>query len=406
MDSEVTFISLFCLATAIALLVRRVPVPYTVALVVAGLVAGAVNLVAPPLLTKTLLFTIFLPGLIFEAAFHLELAAVRDNIRTITGLAVPGVVVAIGLTAWLTTSLLQGLGIDPTFSWSTGLVFGALIAATDPIAVVALFRTLHVPDRLSVLVEGESLLNDGTAIVLFTLVLAVVGGNAPTISALALSFLTATVGGALLGSVVGWLASVVTKRVDEPMIEISLTVIAAYGSFIGAEHFHASGVIATVAAGLVFGTYGREHGMSAATQSAVISFWAYVAFAMNSVVFLLIGFDTSLSVLASYWREIAVAFGTVLLARLMVVYLAAALLRGSRERLPRHWPMIISWGGIRGALSVVLALGLPESLPNREKIIAMTIGVVILSILTQGVTMAPLLRLTGIARTPSRSVDE
>jgi CPA1 family monovalent cation:H+ antiporter len=233
-------------------------------------------------------------------------------------------------------------------------------------------------------------------------VLAVVGGNPPTASSLAISFLAATLGGAFLGGIVGFLASVVLKRVDEPMIEISLTVIAAYGSFIAAEQVHTSGVIATVAAGLVFGTYGRQHGMSVASRSAVISFWEYVAFAMNSIVFLLIGFDTSLPTLLQYWPQIVIAFGAMIAARMLIVFVAALLVRRTTERLPRHWPLVISWGGIRGALSVVLALGVPDSFGNRDQLLAMTIGVVVLSILVQGVTMSPLLRVLQIAE-PSTS---
>lgn len=399
MGVESTFIALFCLATAVAMLVRRLQLPYTVALVLAGLVAGAFGVLETPHLTKELLFAVFLPGLIFEAAFHLEVSSVRTNLRAIAGLAVPGVIVAIALTAVLTTFVIRGLKFDPTFTFEYGLVFGALIAATDPIAVVALFRALNVPKRLSVLVEGESLLNDGTAIVFFTLILAAVSGESPTVSSLAVSFVTATVGGAVVGAAIGGLASVVTKQVDEPMIEISLTVIAAYGSFIAAEHFHLSGVIATVAAGLVYGNYGREFGMSPATRTAVISFWEYIAFALNSMVFLLIGFDTSLSVLGKLWAEILLAFAAVVVARFGVVSTVGLLLRRTDERFPRGWTTVMAWGGVRGALSIVLALGLPSDLPHRNQLVLMTVGVVVLSILVQGLTMSPLLRAVGITST-------
>lgn len=310
----------------------------------------------------------------------------------------PGVVAAIGLTGALTTWVVQGLALDPTFTLQFGMVFGALVAATDPIAVVALFRSLHVPHRLSVLVEGESLLNDGTAIVFFTLILAYVTGESPTTGSLVLSFLRTTIGGAFIGLAVGALASQVTKRVDEPAIEITLTVIAAYGSFVLAEQYHLSGVIATVAAGMVCGNYGRRYGMSPTTRIAVESFWEYIAFALNSMVFLLLGFDASLSALGGYWREILAASVAVIAARIGVIYAVTGLLRRTSERVPGNWKGVLAWGGIRGALSIVLALGLPRDLPHRDQLVTMTVGVVLLSILLQGLTMASLLRWLGLVK--------
>jgi CPA1 family monovalent cation:H+ antiporter len=405
MAFESAFIILFCVATAVAIAVRRYQVPYTVALVLTGLGIGALGVLEPPHLTKELLFAVFLPGLLFEAAFHLDFAAVRGNARTILSLAVPGVVAAIGLTAVFTTFIVQGLAVDPSFTLAFGLVFAAVIAATDPIAVIALFRSLRVPKRLSVLVEGESLLNDGTAIVFFTLILAYVTGETPTAGSLVLSFLKTTLGGALVGALVGSAASALTKRVDEPAIEITLTVIAAYGSFVAAEQYHLSGVIATVAAGMVVGNYGRRVGMSPTTRFSVESFWEYIAFALNSMVFLLIGFEVSFSALGGYWREILAAAAAVIIARFGVVHVVSALLRGSPERLPPGWTTVLAWGGVRGALSIVLALGLPRDLPHRDQIVTMAVGVVLTSILLQGMSMAPLLRRLGLVRRSEAAGD-
>jgi CPA1 family monovalent cation:H+ antiporter len=401
MAFESAFIVLFCVATAVAIAVRRFSVPYTVALVVTGLGLGALRLIEAPHLTKELLFAVFLPGLLFEAAFHLDFSRVRENAKTILALAVPGVAATIGLTALLTTSIVQALDVDPTFTLSYGLVFGAVIAATDPIAVVGLFRSLNVPARLSMLIEGESLLNDGTAIVFFSLILAFVTGDNPTTGSLLAAFFRTTVGGALIGIVVGAAASQVTKRIDEPTIEITLTVIAAYGSFVAAEQYHVSGVIATVAAGMVCGNYGRKYGMSPTTRMAVESFWEYVAFGLNSVVFLLIGLDVAFGSLAGFWSEILVAFAAVIVARIGVVFGVTTLLRRTSERVPLTWSSVLAWGGIRGALSMVLALGLPRDLPHRDQLVTMTVGVVLASILLQGTTMAALLRRLGLVKTDS-----
>jgi Na+:H+ antiporter len=396
MAIENSFIILFCIATVVSILVRRLSLPYTVALVLTGLGLGALHALTVPHLTKDLLFTIFLPGLLFEAAFHLEWAQFRKNLLAIGALAVPGVVVAILVTAAIATSVVRGLALDAGFTWTYGLIFAALVAATDPIAVIALFRTMSVPHRLSVLVEGESLLNDGTTIVFLTLILSFVSGEKASAGDLVAGFLTITGGGALVGLVIGTAASQVTKRIDDAMIEITLTVVAAYGSFVLAEHLHMSGVIATVAAGLVCGSYGREVGMSPSTRLAVETFWEYVAFALNSVVFLLIGFEVHFSALAASWREIVVAFVAVIAARLLVTTAVSALLSRTREQIPRPWIPVIAWGGLRGALSMVLALGLPDDLPHRDLLITMTVGVVLASILVQGLTMSPLLRKLGL----------
>ena len=396
MSPEVSFVLIFSAATAVAIGVRRLRMPYTVALVVVGLALGALHVVEAPRLTRELLFAVILPGLLFEAAFNLDLREFWRNRRGVGALAVPGVVVAIGLTAAIITPLMRWLGLDATFTWRDGLVFGALIAATDPIAVVALFRQLNVGHRLSTLVEAESLVNDGTSVVFFTLILAYVGGANTGAGSLALQFATIVGGGAAVGALTGYVVTQVTKRVDDPLIEITLTMISAYGSFAVAEQFHLSGVIATVAAGMVCGTLAWETAMTASTQLAVESFWDYVAFALNSVVFMLIGFEVRPGILLASGAIIAVAYVGALLARLGVVATTAVLLRPTAERLPSRWIAVLTWGGLRGALSMVLALALPAGFPHREQLITMTFGVVLCSLLLQGMTMSWLLHALGI----------
>ncbi len=397
MNLESTFIILFCIASAVAIATQRLRLPYTVALLVAGLFLGALHTIEPPHLTKDLLFAIFLPGLLFEAAFHLDFGEFRKNALFIGALAVPGLILVVLLTALISVTVIGGTGIVPGFTWPAALVFGALIAATDPIAVVSIFRTVNVPTRLSVLVEGESLINDGTSVVVLTLILAYVAGTTPTAVGLGTSFLTITAGGLMIGGAVGILAALVTKRIDDSMIEITLTVIAAYGSFVLAEQLHLSGVIATVAAGMTSGNYARHVGMSPTTRIAVESFWEYVAFALNSAVFLLLGFSVELIDLAGTWRAIMVGFFAVAAARSAVVFAVLFMLKPTRERVPAVWGAVLTWGGLRGALSLVLALALPRDIPFRDILITMTAGVVLTSILAQGITMGPLLRRLGVA---------
>ncbi len=398
METETILILLFVVATAVAIAVQRLAVPYTVALVFTGLGLGLLHAFQAPHLTKALLFNVFLPGLLFEAAFHIEFKQFWRNRLTIHSLALPGVVAAIALTALILTPVANGLHFVENFTWKHALVFGAIISASDPIAVVAIFKNLGVPKRLSVLLEGESLLNDGVAIVFFTLSLALVAGTVVTAGGLVFDFIKIVGIGALIGAGVGLVVSQVIRQVDDPMIEITLTTIAAYASFLAAEHFHYSGVIATVSAGMLCGNYGARVGMSPSTRIAVESFWEYVAFALNSIVFLLIGLEVDFQGLLATWQAILVAYLVVTGGRALVIFGASSLLRRTRERIPWAWSVILTWGGLRGGLPMVLVLSLPKDFPHRELLVSMTFGVVIVSILVHGLTMSPLLWWLGIVR--------
>lgn len=405
MHTELTLLLLFVVATTVAILARRLGLPYTVALVIAGLVLGQLHAFEAPHLTQELLFTVFLPGLIFEAAFHLDFRLFRRDQHVILTLAVPGVLAAIILTAAILVPAASLLPLEASLTWSHALVFGALIAATDPIAVVGLFRTLGAPQRLAALLEGESLLNDGTSIVFFTLILGLVGGATITAPGVVLEFIRVVGLGVGVGLVIGLVISTVIQRIDEPMIEITLTSIAAYGSFIAAETIHGSGVMATVVAGMVAGNYGARTGMSPTTRIAVESFWEYVAFALNSIIFLLIGFEVQLPNVFASWELILSAYVAVIVGRALVVYGVTAITGRREDHIPRSWRAILSWGGLRGGLSMVLALSLPASFPNRDLLVATTFGVVVLSILVQGLSMGWVLRRLGVIEVQPEQTD-
>lgn len=407
MEIETAFILLFTVATAVAIAVRRAHLPYTVALVLAGLVLGALDLFPAPALTKNLLFSVFLPGLLFEAAFHIDFHDFRENKITIVSLAVPGVIASVALITLILTPVVAAFELAPGFGWKEALVFGALISATDPIAVVGLFRSMGAPRRLTTLLDGESLLNDGTAIVFFTLSLSLLAGTHVTGGALAQQFVTIVGVGAMVGTLVGVVVSTLMRQLDDPMIEITLTTIAAYGSFVAAEALHGSGVIATVAAGMLAGNIGARTGMSATTRVAAETFWEYVAFALNSIVFLLIGFEIRLPTLFSYWLPILVAYVVVTAGRALVITSGRAGLGLTRERFPWRWSIVLTWGGLRGALPMVLALSLPADFAYRELIVSMTFGVVVLSILVHGLSMPRVLAWLGIVReAPDRTAYE
>ncbi len=394
---EVTLLTLFAVAAVVAIASQRFRLPYTIALVVVGVILGSLQLVEAPHLSKELLFLIVLPGLLFEAAYHMEFDEFGEAAASIFTLAIPGLIVAI-----LATGALVWLGVNHTgladLSLTEAFVFASLIAATDPISVLSLFRTLGVPKRLYVLVEGESLFNDGTAVVVFTMLVAVAMGGSMTLPGAALEFVKVVGFATLIGAGVGILGGLITRTITEPTVEITLTVLVAYGAFIIAESFHFSGVIACVVAGMLTGNWSSRIGMSASTRVAVDSFWSYTSFVLNSFVFLLVGFEIHITSLLHHWAPILIAWVAVTSSRGLVIFAKHAVLRllGKSERLPFSWAMVLTWGGLRGGLSMVLALALPREFVHRELILNLTFGVVLLSLLVQGLTMPSLLRRLGL----------
>ncbi|HEY7235278.1 MAG TPA: sodium:proton antiporter [Gemmatimonadaceae bacterium] len=399
MPHQGTLVLLLVVATIVSLAARRLRLPYTVVLVIAGLALGATHALAAPTLTRELMFGVLLPALVFEAAFDLDIEEIRRDVVTLAWLAVPGVVAVIVIVVVALRPLLELLGAPavtiPTSS--AALIFGALISATDPVAVVALFRALDAPRRLQVIVEAESLFNDGTAIIFFTLALAA-GADGSGLTATTVTDFFYIIGGAIIvGGVIGFVSAEAMRRLYEPTLEVLLTTIAAYGSFAAAQGVGASGVIATVIAGLLCGSRSGRSGMSAMARIATATFWQYAAFVLNSLVFLSIGLMVQIPTLLEHWRLIVAAYLVVTLSRAVVTTGIVALLP-DHLRLPRRWTAILSWGGLRGALSMVLALSIPESVPQRELIVTMTFGVVILSIFVQGITVSPALRWLGLYR--------
>jgi CPA1 family monovalent cation:H+ antiporter len=381
---ESLVLELLLVVSIVAILVRRFRIPYTVALVLAGLVLSFRERLGIEL-TSELILALLLPPLVFEAALHLRLADLRRQMGLIVLLAVPGVVLNMLVVGGI-LSLGAGLPLGLAF------IFGALIAATDPVSVVAIFRRLGAPKRLEVLLESESLFNDGTAIVLFSLAIeAVLSGKFSLFSAVT-DFVRVAGGGILVGLALGWLISRLVAQVDDYLVETTLTTVLAFGSYLVAEQFHMSGVLAVVGAGLISGSLG-EREMSPTTRLLLTNLWEYIAFLANSAVFLLIGLDLEIAALISRWQLILWAIAAVLISRAISIYL---LTRVDRS-LPGSWRHVLFWGGLRGAIALALALSLPESFGGtRETLIVMAYGVVLFSLVVQGMTMNPLLRRVGL----------
>jgi CPA1 family monovalent cation:H+ antiporter len=378
---------------SVALVARQVQLPYTLALVVIGLVLGVLDLIPEIELTPDLILLLFLPPLLFEASYNLDAGHLWRELPAIALLAVPGVLGGAVLIAALVATTLDR-------SFETALVFGALIAATDPVSVLAVFAKLGAPERLTTIVEGESLFNDGVAIVLYGIVLdAAVGGHVSISEGIA-EFIIVAVGGATIGALVGYFATALLRRIDDHMIEITITTVVAFGSFTLAEALHVSGVIAVVLAGLLVGSL-RHTSMSATTRVTLGAFWDYLGFFGNSLIFLLIGVRIAAPQLWVNLPAVALVSVAVVLSRATVVLIVNGLLRGLRQPLPWRWLPVVTWGGLRGAVSLALALSLPYSLEDRDWILIVTFGVVLVSLVGQGLTMAPLLsRLGFIARDP------
>jgi len=390
---ETLVIVLLLVVSIVAIVVRRIRLPYTVALVLVGLLITFEQELAFEV-TPELILALFVPPLVFEAAFHLEFNQLRDNLIPILILAVPGVVLSTLIVGGI-VSVVVGLPLG------VAAVFGALISATDPVAVVSFFRALGVPRRLAVAVEGESLFNDGTAIVIFNLMLgAALIGHFDPIQGI-LNFLRVSLGGLGIGLAMGWVVSRLIAQIDDYFIEITLTTVLAYGSYLVSEQVHVSGVLAVVAAGIVNGNIGSQ-GMSPTTKIVLFNFWEYLAFLVNSLVFLLIGIRVNIPQLTAHIVLIIVAVGAVLVSRAVVVYglLWLTRLGGSQVHVPISWRHVLFWGGLRGAISLALALSLPIELPQRELLEVMAFGVVLFTLLGQGTTIQFLLKRLGLTKRP------
>jgi len=381
-------------AAILGILAWRINLPYAVALVIGGLVAEQSHLVALPQLEPRVLLFVFLPPLLFDAAFRLDAAQLRELAQPVLWLAVPG---TIATAAFVGLVLVLSLHMPV----AVALLFGSIVSATDPVAVVGVFRNLDAPRRLAVLVEGESLINDGVAITLYTAAVALAtSGSTDVVGALGM-FVREVVGGVAIGAVLGLVFSRLSAAVDDHLVEMTLSTALAYGSYLAAQSIETSGALACVAAGLIHGSYGREVGMSERTRRVLDDLWEYFGFVVNALVFLLVGFSANLTALFANASPVLVSIGSVLASRILVVTIPPALLQLTR-RISLVTSLgeraVLIWGGLRGALTITLALALPPQLAQRQLLIDMAFGVVLFTLLVQGVTLSRVIQLAGLAR--------
>ena len=379
---------LLFVSALVAMLTRRLRMPYTVGLVLAGMGLYFLHIYIKWHLSKELIFSVFLPPLVFEAALFINWRELKKDLPVIALLATAGVLLAAAVTA-------IGMHYALAWDWGSAVIFGVLIAATDPVSVIATFTEAGVRGRLRLLIEAESLLNDGTAAVAFVVALGVLAGEHQDFASITGTLLLMIVGGALIGGVVASGFMLLAGRTPDYLVEITFTTLAAYGSFFVAEHFHCSGVLAALTAGLVVGNFRSSPLMTETGRNVLEPYWVYVAFIANSLIFLLIGAQEAQQHFGNLWLPVLVAIVLVTLGRAVSIYPVCALFSRSRLKVERRHQHILFWGGLRGALALALALALPNDLPHHDAIITITFAVVAFSVFAQGLTITPLLRRLG-----------
>lgn len=413
LDVEIWAVVLIAIAAAVAVIARMFKAPFTVLLVVAGL-AMAVFTQADVTVSKDLILGVFVPPLVFEATMHLPWRRLRNDLASILTLAIGGTLIGTFVVGAIVRPLLD-------VPWPAALAFGALISATDPVAVIALFRSLGVSKRLTTLVEGESLFNDGVAIVIFNLAVAAAAIDAGPFNlgdAIG-DFIIVAFGGLAVGLVLGYVVSnVVLRNLDDHLVETAVTVALAFGSYLIAEEFgliigeeglHLSGILAVVAAGLVVGDIGLRN-TSPPTRLTLENFWEFLSFTVNSFVFLLIGLRINVRDLASHLDFVAIAVVAILLARAVVIY--GTMLLQNRIRATQHvstpYQHVLYWGGLRGAVSLALALTLASSFDAdvAGTLELATFGVVLFTLLVQGTTINGLIKRLGLGRRSEPVIDQ
>lgn len=386
----IILIILLLIATIVALVTQSLRIPYVTGLVLAGL--PITELWSRRIgLDPVLVLNLFLPILIFEAAINTDIRRLRSTFKPIALLAGPG---SIFSSAIIATLLKFGLGLD----WISACLIGVILANTDTVSMIAVFKEIRVPSRLTTIVEGETLFNDAAALVSFNLILVVYATGSLTAVQGIREVLLVAIGGAMVGAVLGYLCLPIFVRLQDPLSSLLLTVALALGTFQIGQSLGVSGAVSVVVAGLIFGNLGLSRSSSASERIALLSFWNYASFGVNTFIFLLIGIEINIETL---WK-IAPAILFVILAyqlgRILSVYLLLAGLRWFDRPIPLVWQHVLFLGNIKGSLSMALALSIPLTVTYRSDIIALVFGAVLFSLVGQGLSLPWMVKRLKIAR--------
>jgi monovalent cation:H+ antiporter, CPA1 family len=386
---NVTMGLLLFVACLVAIVTRRIGLPYAIGLVVAGIGLSVAGYHSGIELTPELIFNFLLPPLIFEAALHLGWKQARREAPLVLTLAFVGTLISAAIAA-------AGMHWLVGWGWQASLIFGSLIGATDPVSVIAMMKEQNAEPRLRFIMESESLVNDGAAAVLFSLSVAAIGGASTSFGAIGASLILTVYGGVMCGLLVSGGLLLIAGRSQDHLVELTLTVLAAYGSFALAQEFNVSGVLATLSAGMLVGNYGRGRILTDRGGEAIIRFWDFAAFLANSIIFILIGSRAMNQSFAAYLWPAQIGIALALGGRAVAIYPIGALFARTKLAMNHMTCHILFWGGLRGALALALALAAPISVPEHDAIVGVAFAVVAFSIFVQGLTVSRLLRRSGL----------
>ncbi|MDZ8051610.1 MAG: cation:proton antiporter [Aulosira sp. ZfuVER01] len=393
----IILIILLLIATAVALITQRLKIPYVTGLVLAGL--PITELWSRRIgLDPSLVLNLFLPILIFEAAINTDISRLRSTFKPIALLAGPGSIFSSAIIAVL---IKFGLRLD----WIPALLLGVILANTDTVSMIAVFKEIRVPSRLSTIVEGETLFNDAAALISFNLLLVIYATGSLTAVQGVKELLLVALGGGLVGAILGYLSLPIFVRLNDPLSSLLLTVALALGTFQIGQFLGVSGAVAVVIAGLIFGNLGLPQSSSASDRITLLSFWEYAGFSVNTFIFLLIGIEINPVTL---WRNLPSILFVILayqLGRILSVYLLLAGLRWFDRPIPLRWQHVLVLGNIKGSLSMALAVAIPLSLTGRDFLIELVFGSVLFSLVIQGLALPGLIKRLNISRV-SETIQE
>ncbi|RLI03472.1 hypothetical protein DRO31_01660 [Candidatus Bathyarchaeota archaeon] len=395
--------NILILVVVITLLARQVNFPSTIAFIFAGLLATSVPRISLPELSPEIFLTVLLPPILFTETLTMDIDGLIDDSDTILMYAVAG-------TALMVTAISIYTHYVFTMGWLEAFMLGIIIAPTDPVSIIATFKRLGVIRRFQLIVAGESLFNDGVAIVIYSILLTIIEAGSIT----ALDVLTTTIikvfGGIIFGYVVGYLVHLIMCWTDDLYVKTLLTFIIAFGVFRLAEQFHASGVIAVVLAGLILNYRRRNYGgIGEKAEESLETMWEFVGFIASSFAFIFIGVSLEIDLLFSFALQILALSIVIVIFRYGMIDIIARILEKYRgKRIPTNWRAGITWSGLRGAVSIVLVLGITGiDLPNEQLLLALTYGIVLSTNLIQGLSMPILIkRLNLFSSTRSPVVEE
>ncbi len=402
-DVEVILVALFISVVVLAAAARAINVPYPIVLVIGGAVLGLLPGLPDVQLDPDLVLVLFLPPLLYTGAFFANLRDLRTNLRPIALLSIGLVIATVLAVAWVAHELIDGL------SWPAAFALGAIVGPTDPVAATAIARRLGVPRTLVSVLEGESLVNDATALVAYRIALAAAAGAGFSLLDASWEFLWKAAGGIALGLVIGWVIAWIRERLDDPLIENTIGLLSAYAAYVPAEHLHVSAVLAAVTVGCYVG-WQAPRIASPATRIQGFGMWELLQFLLNAILFVLIGLqlpvvldgldDFASMTLLGYAAAVSAA---VVLTRLVwqqtVVFILRAVDRRESVRARRStWQLRVvgGWAGMRGAVSLAVALALPLDFEQRDLLIFLTFAVIFVTLVLQGLSLPWLIRRLGV----------